>query len=75
MLEHPALPYDVPHAFRPYHLILPDVLECKRQAGVLAFHNADFAKRAFANDPQQAEVVEVDLIRQDDVGIGVAHGQ
>lgn len=74
MLEHPPLAYNVPHAFRPYHLILPDVFQGKGQARVLAFHNPDFTKRALADHPQQAEVVEVDLIGVDNrLAIGVAH--
>lgn len=51
VLQHPPFPYNVPHAFRPYHLILPDVLERKRQASVLAFHNPDLAKCTFSHNP------------------------
>ena len=40
--------------------VLADVLEGKREAGVFALDDADLAKRALADDTEQAEVVEVD---------------
>lgn len=40
-------------------LILPDVLEGKSQAGVLALDDANLAEGSLADDAQQAEVIEV----------------
>ena len=74
MLQHPPLAYDVPHALRPYHLIFPDIFQRKRQARVLSLHYSDFAKGTLADNAQQAEVVEIHLVGEDDgLAIGVAH--
>lgn len=74
VLQHPPLPYDIPHTFRAHHLIFPDVFEGKGEARIFALHNPDLAKRSFADDAQEAKVVEIDLIGQNDgLAIGVAH--
>ena len=74
MFQHAAFANDVAHALRSYHLILAYIFERKRQACVLALHDAHFAKRALADDTKEAEVVEVDLIGEDDgLAIGIAH--
>jgi len=39
--------------------IFSDVFERKRQTGVLALYNSDFAESSFANNSEQAEVVEI----------------
>lgn len=41
-------------------LILPNILEGKRQARVFALDYADFAEGAFADDAKESEVVQVD---------------
>lgn len=75
VLKHSALADDVAHAFRSHDLILADVLEGKGQARVLALHNPHLAEGALADDAQQAEVVEVDLVcKNDGLAIGIAHG-
>ena len=74
MFQHPSLTYDIPHAFRPHHLLLADIFEGERQARVLALHDADLPKRTLADNSQQAEVVEVNLVGEDNgLAIGVAH--
>lgn len=45
--------------------ILANVFERKLVAIVLALHDADLAKGAFADHSQQSKVVEVDLVGKD----------
>ena len=44
MFQHSSLSYYVPHAFRPHHLLFPDVLERKGQSGVFSLHDSYFAE-------------------------------
>lgn len=39
--------------------IFADVFECERQTSIFALNNADFAKSAFANDPEKFEMIEL----------------
>lgn len=76
MLKHPPLPYDIPYAFRAYHLIFSDVLEGKREARIFAFDYPNLAKGPFAHDSKQTEVIEVDLVGENDgLCIRIAHLQ
>lgn len=43
-------------------LIFAYVLEGKRQAGVFSFDDSYFAKGSFADDPQEAKVIEADCV-------------
>ena len=43
--------------------IFPDVFQRKRQARIFPLHDADFAKRALADDSEELEVVELDCDR------------
>ena len=73
-LQHPPLSYDVAHALRPHHFILAYVLERERQACVLPLHDPHLSKRPLPHHAKQAEVIEIDLIREDDgFAAGVAH--
>ena len=55
--------------------IFPYVLEGECEAGVFSLDNADLAKGAFAHDSQQAKVVEVDLVGEDDgLAVALTHG-
>lgn len=44
-------------------LVLPNVLESKRRAGILPLDDANLAERALSHDPQQPEVIKVDWTR------------
>jgi hypothetical protein len=74
VLQHVPLSDDILDTFRTKNLILSDVLEGKRQAGILAFHDSHFPECAFADNSQQTEVIEVDIIVEiDRLPIGIAH--
>nr|POE64799.1 hypothetical protein CFP56_76310 [Quercus suber] len=74
VFEHASLADDVPHALRPYDLIFADVFEGEGEAGVLAFHDTHLPEGSLADDTEQTEMVEVNLVGEHDgLAIGIAH--
>lgn len=74
MLQHPPLSYYIPHTFRANNLIFSNVLERKCEARVFSLDDSDLAKGAFADNPEEAEVIKVDFVGHTyGLAAGVAH--
>ena len=53
--------------------VLPDVLESKRQVGILPLDDANLPERALSHDPQQPEMIKIDWTRAPQVSSQPRH--